>query len=128
MLRFKSLWGCQISEFKSFCRKSSSRLKAFAGNSAGEAGAHNKIPALHCIEIPKQKAPLPVQYRRKILQIYIFKKDKKGNDEGNGRYQFSVKQQDWDQRTPLQSSIHRSSISKYGIQELEATFEQTSFK
>ena len=39
------------------------RLKAVAGNPAGETGAHNKIPALDCIEIPKRKAPLPVQDR-----------------------------------------------------------------
>ena len=103
------------------------RLKAYARNTAVEAGAHNKIPALDYIELTKQKASLPVQDRRRILQIDILK-DKNGDKEGDGRYQFSVKRQDRDQRTPLQSSNNRSSISKDVIQELEATFDQTSFK
>ena len=54
-MEFKSLWGCQISRFKSLCRKSSRILKAFARNPAGEAGDNNKIPAPECIEIPKRK-------------------------------------------------------------------------
>ena len=38
---------------------------------------------------------------------WIFKKrDKNSKDEGDGRFQFSVKQKDRDQRIPLQSSIH----------------------
>ena len=75
ILEFKSLWGCQISGFKSLCRKSSRRLKAFSRNPAGSAGAHNKIPALDCIEIPKRK--LPSRFRivkGSYKQIYKIRK------------------------------------------------------
>ena len=70
-MEFKSLWGCQILGFKNFFQKSSRRLKAFPRNPSVEAGAHNKIPTLDCIEIPKRKSPLPVQDRQRILQIDI---------------------------------------------------------
>ena len=58
-MEFKRLWGCQISVFKSLCRKYSRRLKSFAENPSVAAGAHNKIPALDCIEIPKRNLPSP---------------------------------------------------------------------
>ena len=128
ILEFKSLWGCQTSGFKSLCKKSSRKLKAFARNPAGEAGAHNKIPALNCIKIPKRKISPPCSGLSKDPTNKNIKNIINNNIEGDGRYKLSVKRQDWDQRTPLQSSIHQYSISKDVIQELEATFDQTSFK
>ena len=120
--------GCQILGFKSLCWKSSRRLKTFSGNPSGEAGAHNKIPALDCIKIPKRKISPPCSGLSKDpTNIYIYK-DKNGDKEDEGSYKFSMKRQDCNQITPLQYSIHRSSISKDVIQELEATFDRTSFQ
>ena len=57
--------------FKSLCRKSSRRLKVFAVNPAGAAGAHNKITALDCIELPKRKLPYPfIIYKGSYIKIY----------------------------------------------------------
>ena len=48
-------------------------LKDFVENPSGAEGAHNKIPAIDCIELPKRKSPLPVQDSLRILQIDIYK-------------------------------------------------------
>ena len=80
ILEFKSLWGCQICGFKSPCRKSSRSLKAFAGNPAGEAGVHNNIPALSCIDISKTKKPPSLFMIVEGSYRYIYIKDKNGSN------------------------------------------------
>ena len=131
ILEFKSFWGCQISGFKSLCPNSRRRLKAFAGNPAEAAGAHNKIPALNCIKLTKQNYPSLFRIIEGSYK-YIYKKDNNGDndvdEDDDGGYQFSVKRHEQDQITPLQYFIRQSSISKDVIQELEATFDRTSFK